>query len=90
MAVANQKGGVAKTTTVHALGFATTELGRRRRRVTRQRSKLRGLRVEQHAVAAGGEKRSEPGQRFDDPRARMAPDQRDRGEGPDGGAHDCD
>jgi chromosome partitioning protein len=29
VAVANQKGGVAKTTTVHALGFATAELGRR-------------------------------------------------------------
>ncbi len=29
MAVANQKGGVAKTTTVHALGFAVAELGRR-------------------------------------------------------------
>jgi chromosome partitioning protein len=29
MAVANQKGGVAKTTTVHALGFALTQLGRR-------------------------------------------------------------
>jgi chromosome partitioning protein len=29
VAVANQKGGVAKTTTVHALGHATAELGRR-------------------------------------------------------------
>ena len=29
VAVANQKGGVAKTTTVHALGFALVELGRR-------------------------------------------------------------
>jgi chromosome partitioning protein len=29
VAVANQKGGVAKTTTVHALGYATAELGRR-------------------------------------------------------------
>lgn len=29
MAVANQKGGVAKTTTVHSLGFALAELGRR-------------------------------------------------------------
>ena len=27
--VANQKGGVAKTTTVHALGYAWAELGRR-------------------------------------------------------------
>ena len=29
VAVANQKGGVAKTTTVHSLGYALTELGRR-------------------------------------------------------------
>jgi len=29
LAVANQKGGVAKTTTVHALGYAMAELGRR-------------------------------------------------------------
>ena len=29
IAVANQKGGVAKTTSVHALGFALSELGRR-------------------------------------------------------------
>lgn len=29
VAVANQKGGVAKTTSVHALGYATAELGRR-------------------------------------------------------------
>lgn len=29
VAVANQKGGVAKTTTVHALGYASAELGRR-------------------------------------------------------------
>ena len=29
MAVANQKGGVAKTTTVHSLGYALVELGRR-------------------------------------------------------------
>ena len=29
LAVANQKGGVAKTTTAHALGFAFCELGRR-------------------------------------------------------------
>jgi chromosome partitioning protein len=29
VAVANQKGGVAKTTTVHSLGFALAELGRR-------------------------------------------------------------
>src|SRR5271157_1678067 len=29
MAVANQKGGVAKTTTVHSLGYALAELGRR-------------------------------------------------------------
>jgi len=29
VAVANQKGGVAKTTTVHSLGYATAELGRR-------------------------------------------------------------
>ena len=29
LAVANQKGGVAKTTTVHALGFALSEMGRR-------------------------------------------------------------
>ncbi len=29
LAVANQKGGVAKTTTVHSLGVASAELGRR-------------------------------------------------------------
>src|SRR5206468_8556869 len=62
----------------------------RRSLVAGQRRMLRGFLIEQYAMAAAGEKRGEPAQRFCDPGAAVTPDQRDRRERMAGPAHGRD